>query len=299
VTGRVLAVCHDAGGAEIVSSWLRRRPDRPCAAVLEGPARAIFARKLGADLERHDPFPPLAAFELVLCGSSGAADLERWAVRAARAAGIRSAVWLDHWVGYRERFMLDGVLTLPDEVWVADAHAMALARAALPDANVRLRGNPYLEDAADEIRALAAAAPHRDGGERILYVTEPTAAAARRATGDPLGWGYEERDALDRYLAHLAASTPRPAAVRVRLHPSEPPGKYDGQLERWAGELPLAVSARTSLAEDCAWADTVAGCESMALVVALHAGRRVISTTPPGGRPLSLPFPDIERLHPA
>ncbi len=34
----------------------------------------------------------------------------------------------------------------------------------------------------------------------------------------------------------------------------------------------------------------------MAMVVALAAGRRVVSAIPAGGRPLSLPFPEIERL---
>src|SRR5215207_3287681 len=105
----LLVACHDAGGAEIVSSWLRRRPDAssvPC--LLDGPARAIFERKLGPALRRVDALPPLEGLELVLCGSSGEADLERHVLRAARAAGVRSAVWLDHWVGYAPRFVLDG-----------------------------------------------------------------------------------------------------------------------------------------------------------------------------------------------
>jgi hypothetical protein len=295
---RLLAVCHDAGGAEIVSSWLLRER-RPFACVLEGPAVAVFARKLGAAAARHDAFPPLGAFDLVLCGSSGTADLERRAVRAARAAGVRSAVWLDHWVAYRERFVLAGELVMPDEVWVADAHAAELAAAALPDADVRLKGNPYLEDAAAEVRALAGEREPGAEGERILYVTEPTAVAAERETGDPLGWGYEEHDALARYLEHVARAASRPAELRIRLHPSEPRDKYAAELARFGGELPLSLSAGTALAEDCAWADTVVGCETMAMVVALYAGRRVVSVTPPGGRALSLPFTGIERLHAA
>jgi hypothetical protein len=35
----------------------------------------------------------------------------------------------------------------------------------------------------------------------------------------------------------------------------------------------------------------------MAMVVALAAGRRVLSVIPPGGRELSLPFGEIERLY--
>ena len=61
----------------------------------------------------------------MLCGSSGGSDLERGVVRAARAAGVPSAVWLDHWVNYPARFVLDGESVLPDELWVADEHAAA------------------------------------------------------------------------------------------------------------------------------------------------------------------------------
>ena len=56
------------------------------------------------------------------------------------------------------------------------------------------------------------------------------------------------------------------------------------------------LSEGRTLAEDFAWADTVVGCDTMAMVVALAAGRRVVSAIPAGGRPLSLPFAEIERL---
>jgi len=285
---RVLAVCHDAGGAELVSSWARGRDDVEC--VLDGPAVRVFAAKLGVAGGRV--LPPLAGFDLVLCGSSGNADLEQRAVRAARAAGVRCAVWLDHWTGYAERFVLDGERVLPDEVWVADEHAEQLAREQLPGADVRLHGNPFLAEVA---RAVAAC--DDDGGERrgrVLYACEPTAQAAARVTGDPRGWGYTEHEALERCLAALDG-----VAVRVRLHPAEAPGKYDAVVAAHADRLPIEISSGGPLAEDCAWADTVIGCDTMAMVVGLAAGRRVLTALPPGARPLSLPFPEIERLHAA
>jgi hypothetical protein len=208
-------------------------------------------------------------------------------VRAARAAAIRCAVWLDHWVNYPARFVLGGI---------TDEHAERLARETVRGPPVLVQGNPHIEDEVAAIRALEGARQAGDGGERVLYVTEPTSVAAERATGDPLGWGYEERSALRAYLERLAHSDPPPAAIRLRSHPGEPADKYADILAEFAGRLPLAPSPGTSLAEDCAWADTVAGCETMALAVALAAGRRVISVIPPAGRPPSLPFPEIQRL---
>ena len=44
-SGKVALVAHDAGGAEILSSWIRRNP-RDHVAVLSGPAEAIFNKKV-------------------------------------------------------------------------------------------------------------------------------------------------------------------------------------------------------------------------------------------------------------
>ena len=177
---------------------------------------------------------------------------------------------------------------LPDELWVCDEHAERIARATVPGPPVLVQGNPYLEDQVAEVRACERPRPP---GARVLYVTEPTTAVAALATGDPLGWGYDERDALRGYLERLPAD---PASeLRVRRHPAEPAEKYAPML----AEFGVAASPGGSLAEDIAWADTVVGCDTMAMVVALAAGRRVVSAIPPGGRPLSLPFAGIERLY--
>lgn len=247
---------------------------------LAGPAVRVFARRL-PDAVTLAEEPDVAAYDLIVCGSSGAADHERRIVRDARAAGVRSAVWLDHWVNYPERFDV-----LPDELWVCDEHAARIARETVPGPSVHVRGNPYLEDVAAEIRALEGP---RGARERVLYATEPTSEVALVTTGDRLGWGYDERDALRLYLERLDGST----EVRVRRHPAESADKYAALL----AEFGVAASPAESLAEDIAWADTVAGCDTMAMVVALAAGRRVVSAIPPGGRELSLPFAEIERLY--
>ncbi|MDX6702724.1 MAG: hypothetical protein QOF26_2950 [Baekduia sp.] len=302
---RLLVVCHDAGGAELIAAWLATEPHPGASvcAVLGGPAVGVFARTLGPELDVRAALPSLDGIDLLVCGSSGAAELERRAVVAARAAGVPSAVWLDHWGGYRDRFVVDGTLVLPDEVWVADPEAQQLARAALPGAEIRLRGNPYLDRMVAEIRELEAGGADRPGpgaGPRVLYVTEPTSEAARRLTGDPLAWGYDERDALSAWLRAASAQPQPPAAVRVRVHPAETPEKYAATLEAGAGRrpVPIAFSAGTTLAADVAWADVVVGCDTMAMVVGLAAGRRVVSSIPPGGRPLTLPFAAIERFAP-
>jgi hypothetical protein len=272
-----LVVAHDAGGAELVAAWLRRGQGAVQAWVA-GPAARVFAAVV-PEVETLAEVPDVGGYDFVLCGSSGAAEHEREVVRAACAAGVRSAVWLDHWVNYRVRFD-----RLPDELWVCDEYAARIARETVPGPPVHVQGNPYIDD---QVTAIQAFAGPRAG--RVLYVTEPTSRVAALVTGDPLGWGYDELGALRGYLERRPAGVP----VAVRRHPSEPPEKYAALLE----EFGVQASEASSLAEAIAGVDTVVGCDTMAMAVALAAGRRVISAIPPGGRPLSLPFTEIERLY--
>ena len=118
----VLVVSHDAGGAEILSAWVKQHSYLKFSFLLEGPAQKIFARKLG-----DVPMLSRAAFldeqmiaDFVLTGTSWGSDLEKRVVKTARARNIPVASFLDHWSAYRERFLLDGELVLPDELWVGD-----------------------------------------------------------------------------------------------------------------------------------------------------------------------------------
>lgn len=288
---RTLIVAHDAGGAEVLSSYVRRNGIDGLF-VLAGPALKVFERKLGA--------VPLAALadalpqcERLLCGTSWQSSLELEAIAAARAHGLPSAALLDHWVNYPERFERGGQVTLPDEIWVGDPIALALARDALPETTLRLIDNPYVADLRDELHHL----PQRPAGGtalRILYVCEPIAEHALLRFGDERYWGYTEQEALRYFLDHLAVLGQPVEAIVVRPHPSERPGKYDTVVAGY--DLPVTMSTGAALLSEIAAADIVVGASSMAMVVGVVAGRRVISCIPPGGHPCALPHSEIEHL---
>lgn len=286
----VAVVCHDAGGAEIVSSHLVASDVRTVF-VLEGPAADIFHRKLGpvVSIALDDA---IAAAAWLLCGTSWESDLELRAIRAARQAGIPSVAALDHWVNYDERFQREGRTILPDEIWVGDEHALALARATWPHLPTHLRPNPYLAEQAAEIEGLLPILRDPDG-LRVLYICEPISRHALHRHGDRRYFGYVEDEAFRYFLSRLDVFEAPVAEVRVRPHPSDPPGTWE-----WAtSEHPrVTLGGGASLCREIAEADVVVGCESMALVVALTAGKRVLSSIPPGGPDCGLPFPEIHQL---
>jgi hypothetical protein len=288
----VTIVSHDAGGAEILSSYLRRE-HFPSLLVLQGPALKIFERKLGA-MPTEDLEEAVRRASWVLCGTGWQSDLEWSAIGLARSAGKRVVAFLDHWVNYHERFERHGEFRIPDELWVGDEDAARIARAQFSDVPIKLVANPYFEDIRGDFVALREFANPNPEFPRILYVCEPMREPGLRLFGDERHFGYVEEEALEYFLRNINVIAARAAKVVVRPHPAEPAGKY--QWVRRRSEVPIELSAGTTLARDVAAADVVVGCESMAMVVALIAGKRVVSAIPPRGRPCALPHAEIESL---
>ena len=297
--GNVLVVAHDAGGAEVVSSWVRRHPGPHYRFVLEGPALGIFCRKLAAltnypraELERLVPLS-----DLVLTSTSHPADLERAAIAVAKGCRIRVASFIDHWVHYPERFQSADAMLLPDEIWVGDEYAAARVKQCFPNITPRLIPNPYFKDLREDL--VRQEAPRiADGRLRILYLADSMEERPEHDYGRADVMGFNEFSALENFLSDLQRM-PLPAplgAVRIRLHPVEAPGKYDGVMAAFP-DLPVTMSRGTSLAEDCVWADWVVGLFSTAMAVGLLSGRRVFCAIPNPNVACPLPHRDIVRWH--
>ena len=264
---------------------------------LDGPATKVFVNKLGMvnTLTLKDA---VEQADSLLCGPSWQSDLEWRAIALSRKMGKRSISFLDHWINYQERFIRDGVQYLPDEIWVGDANAEKLAEAEFPGTPVRLVPNPYFNDirrqVADYQIAFISPAQSNLKGCRLLFVCENISEHAQMQHGDPRFWGYTEFDAIDYLFTNIKALQVNISSVTIRPHPSDPEGKYDGVITNYS-DLACLSSGKTLL-EDVATSDIVVGCESMAMVIALQCGRRVVSCIPLRQVGLKLPFSEIEIL---
>jgi hypothetical protein len=286
-------VAHDAGGAEVLSSYIRQQ-GLACLYVLEGPARGIFERKLGR-LETIPLGDAVRRSASLLCGTSWQSDLEFNAIQLARAQGKTSATFLEHWVNYQERFTRAGTTILPDEIWTGDAFAHALASRLFSGIPIRLVENPYFEDIRQELAGMSLSQPHESQALSVLYVCEPLREHGRLQCGNERQWGYVEEEAVAHFLQNVGTLGEPVDRIVIRPHPSESVDKYDWARSRFDLPIVTSTSSRTLLEEivDC---DVVVGCQSMAMVVGLLAGKRVVSCIPPGGAACVLPFPEIEHL---
>lgn len=302
---KFLVVCHDAGGAEVVSAWVRRHPEHEYQFILAGPAVRIFQGKLGIS----EFFPDSSAvdetcwsgIDVVLCGTSWASDLERKSILAARLRRIKSIAFLDHWVNYRERFGFPNEgweSGLPDEVWCGDDESLKIAGTLFGAGRVRLEPNPYFLDIDDQFQSLPCVKPEEMFD--CLYVAEPIAEHMLAQHGDENFLGYTEFSALANAVSFLGnnfAAVNIPVRLLLRPHPAEPAGKYTALLGSLCeARVAYDVSSGHSLLEDIKRSRIVIGCESMAMVIALKLGKKVYTSIPDGGRKCVLPFGEIVPL---
>lgn len=284
----LVVAANDAGAANLIIGWLHGRRDIDVRTCLAGPAVDLWTAAFG----KPQILPPTEALHgaaALLSGTSYASDLEHQARALAKERGIYSIGVIDHWVNYPDRFLRVGNRVLPDEIWVADEYALTIAAACFPGITLRQQPNLYLAELVAQVRAVDCE-PRSDAVRRVLYTLEPIrhAWAAGCAAG--------EFQALEYFVqCGRQLGLDGTAEIRLRPHPSDPPEKYNAWLARH-GDWNLRIDPSASLAQSIAWADTVVGCESYALVVGLAAGRRVVSTLPPHAPRCRLPMKGIIHL---
>lgn len=288
----IAVVCHDAGGAEMLSSYVRQS-DLNYLYVLEGPARKIFERKLGS-IDTTPLGEAVRQSTSILCGTSWQSDIEVNAIKLARTLGKHSIAFIDHWVNYRERFTRSGETFLPDGIWVGDRMAETMARTIFPGLPVTWVDNPYLQDIRREMAAIETPNSHQQDSISILYVCEPVSEHALLQHGNAHFWGYVEDEALRYFLSNCSVLGKPIKRILIRPHPSERAEKYSWVQREF--ELPIEMGGVHTLLEEIVSSDVVVGCESMAMVVGLCANKHVVSCIPPGGRSCVLPHPEITSL---
>ena len=280
----VAVVCHDAGGANLVFSFLAHDKLNNLKAYVEGPAVKIF-NGFFLDLQQEDSLKSaLDGVDILVSGTGWATDLEHDARRLARSLKIKTVAIIDHWVNYSERFIRNDEVIHPDEIWVADLYAFNMAHKYFPNILVRQIRNHYLEDLVADIGILSAGNP-----TEVLYILEP----ARSTWGKSMQGEFQ---ALDYFKSKIEALDLPPATViKLRPHPSDEIGKYNA----WIAEqhnVAFVLEKKINLQESISRSSFVVGCESFALVIALLAGKKVYCSLPPWAPACRLPHDGLIHL---
>ena len=274
-----LILAHDAGGAEVLSSYVKRHPAK-YVFCLKGPAETIFRRKLGEIQNIAFPEAIDNASE-VLCGTGWESSFEFDAIKEAKNRGIKVCAILDHWVNYKERFIRDRLEILPDKIYVCDTYAEALAKEAF-NIPIELIPNYYIEEIIKKVQSLSSQSLNNN----ILYLCEPIKEHIQK-NPKLKRLNYDEYSAFDYFTTCIDKLACGDGKITIRLHPSEDRKKFETYVNRT--NIILSRSENSSLDVDIANHGIIIGCDTMALYVAAISGKKAISCIPPGGAPCSLP----------
>jgi len=263
-------VCHDAGPLQLILPWL----DLDAIGVrafLQGPALALWQGRFGQRSLVDGIEQALDGAQLLMSGTSWTSPLEHHARLQAAQRGLRSVGVLDHWLGYAARFQRDGHRVLPDEVWVVDAEAYALARTSFPGQAVRLQPNLHL----------------REQVQRLSPCPDPRRFPAMLVLMEHAGsdWGRDrpgEVQALDFLLAQAhRLGLSEPLSLRLRPMDGDSPERWAAWIAAQRGQHRVSLDPGATLADAIDGVAWVAGLESPALVLAQAAGRRAVCLQPP------------------
>ncbi|WP_276666187.1 hypothetical protein [Thalassolituus oleivorans] len=278
-------VAHDAGAANHIIYWLLAGDiDLANARIsFHGPALTA-ATNAGLVFDNVTVEQALAGADFLVAGTGWASNIEKEAMRDAKLASISVAAVFDHWTNYDKRLYLQDTLIAVNEIWVTDVYAVELAQSFYPNSTVCLKNNRYLDYQVANVGTQAG------DSNRVLFLMEPirTLWPGETEAGEFLAFNY--------FLENLSQLNLTGCVdISIRPHPSDPVGKYSA-LERCDEVLRVSVSGDLPLHQDIAAASWVVGLQSYAMVVALEAGKKVMSVLPNNAPPCVLPHKGIMHI---
>ncbi|AIQ95504.1 hypothetical protein EW14_1493 [Prochlorococcus sp. MIT 0604] len=285
---KVAVICHDAGGAEVLSHWLKRQKFLYCT-VLEGPAKNVFIKnkcKISEEVLIH----AIKKSDFIISGTSWQSDLEKKAIIKAREMGKYSITFLDHWSNYEERFLYKGQINLPNEIWVSDKYAYDLAKKLFKNTIIKRKRNYYFLNIKETIENKNFFYNDNRKTLKGLYIGENVSDHAFLATGDKNSYGYDEINSLKYLLENINNLNFNILSLKVRPHPSDSEGKYNFSMKN---KLVKEISNNNELIDDILESDFIFGIDSMAMVIGLLANKKVISCISNRKLKCNLPFSEI------
>lgn len=275
-------VCHDAGAANIILSWLKGTNQKNFKALVCGPAEKLW-QEYFPDVETYQNIEDVLEGSVTLITGTGwGSDLEHNARRLAKQKNIHTVAVIDHWVNYAERFTFNDESIMPNEYWVSDSYAEAEAKKHFEWNRIKLIENYYLRSQLEMISLVQLSKI-----PECLYILEPIRDDWGRK-------GQGEFQALDYFIKNKSKiGITKDCILKLRPHPSEPKDKYYDWVENNQIHMSIIIDDSLALADSIGRASWVVGCESYALTISIAANKLVYSTLPPWGNKCRLPHKEL------
>ena len=249
---KILVVSHDAGGAEIISSFIKKNNLR-CFYKLSGPAVKIFKSKI----RKIPKLKNKSNLDLIVTGTSLKNSNEIDSIKYAKLKKIYSISFLDHWINYKKRFVINKKMILPDEIILGDRISLNIAKKEFKNKKVKLKliTNEYLKNL-QKFKS-------NKSNNKIVYLS---------SNMDSINYKYSDKYILLKSITKIKEFLTKKKIneIIIRKHPSENNSKYKLIARNIKKQINIKVSFDKSknLSKTLSKAKYVFGHETMALVVA-------------------------------
>lgn len=286
---KVLVIAHDAGAAEVIAAHVKKYSEqKDFQAFVAGPAVKVFRRMdiptkrislseagIARVVKQH------ADVRFVLLGTGWMTKVESRALFEAKKIGLKTVVYLESWVNYRERFgypQKGWRENLPDEIWVGDKHALSLAQKYFPKTKMRLVANEYFADIVKRYKSF----PRISKRTTVVFLSDAVP---------------KMENVLEDLLRSLSQNK-KGCDLRIRFHPADDRKRYDEIIKKYKNIITIKKSQEKDIVRDLYSARVVIGLETVAMVASVLVGVRTMSIVG-SKRKSNLPFQEILRVRSA
>ena len=219
---------HDAGGAELLSEYVVRNKNNYLFFVT-GPAVTIFKKKI-KNFKNSTFKTSYKKLKKVISSTGWATKNELKIIDFCRKNKINVCAYLDHWVNYKQRFILNKKLILPNEIWVSDTLAYTIAKETFQKKLKIKKIKNYYFDKAKKYFKLKKKTSNNNKKKNILYLCEPIDDHYKK------NFFYNEKDCLNLFFKKLN-NFKNINRITFRPHPYEKNSKYNWLLSKKISKL--------------------------------------------------------------
>ena len=229
--------------------------------ILTGPALKIFKKfnLIYKNFDKRRLNSLVKKSTMIYTGTGWQTDLEKSAILLAKKHKIKVISFVDHWVNYRQRFLLNAKKILPDEILVNNKRAETQLKfdSFFKKSKIKLITNFYKKYILKKTKVFRFI---KNNKFNILFISEPFIKKIH---------GFSNQDIIVEFVRYLRANFKKKIILNIRMHPSQKEIDFRFVKKIKYQNIILKISNRENLEEDIITNDLVIGCNSYALIVSL------------------------------
>ena len=261
---------NDAGGAELLSEYVVKNKNEYMF-FLSGPAIKIFQKKIKG-LKISNFKKSFNKLDKVISSTGWATKNEIKIISYCKKKKLKVCAYLDHWVNYKERFLINKKLVLPDEIWVSDNYALKIAKDVFKKkVKIKKIKNYYFEKAANFFeRKKNSIKSNKE--QKVLYLCEPIDDHHKKKF-------YTEKKCINLFFEKIN-KIKNIKKITFRPHPYEKLTKYNWVLD--SKRYNINIKKSNDLLSEILKSNIIVGCNTVALYLAVLANKKVYTSIPQG-----------------